>query len=327
MTEKKRFSSYNSEDLEVLEQIKTWLQQAPDRTKAMISSLTGMPSGTVNSLLSGGYHARPSKKLLQILDALERQAMRDQDGRAELPRCETSVHKKITALIQRAHRDRDIGVFAGSPGIGKTSALVDYAMRVKGTAMVGASRGLGHSTFSHMLAQQCEVEVRRSARADEVTLEIIKAFAGTDRMILADEANYLSDQSLDALRRISDQAGIALMLVGLPDLIARIQGIEGRLGQLASRISFWPPVVRKISRDDCSVLVKAYFEPDDMDVGDELVDAYWTCCGGSARLLRNLCRNTYRAATNSDAAVTAKLVERVNEETMAGSNAFRRAQL
>lgn len=326
MTDKKRYKNYSDQDLAMLEEVKTWLQQEPERTKAMISSLTGMPSGTVNSILSGGYQASPTKKLLQILDVLERQAIRDQDGRSELPICETSVHRQITALLKRAHRDRDIGLFAGSPGIGKTSALAMYALQTKNVAMVGASRGIGHATFMHMLAEQANVEVRRSARADEVALEIIKAYAGTDGMILADEANYLSDQSLDALRRISDQAGIALMLVGLPELIARIQGIEGRLGQLASRISFWPPVVRQISRDDCAALVTAYFEPDDMDVGDELVDAYWTCCGGSARLLRNLCRNTYRAATNSDAAVTAKLVERVNEETMAGSNAFRRAQ-
>ena len=250
--------SYSEDDIALVRKIQEWLDEHDNNTIQLINDLTGIPLGTLRPLLAGQYNAKPTAKLVQIIDAVERQKLRDQDGRAELPHVETSVHKQIFQLIARAHRDRDIGIFAGNPGIGKTRGLIYYAMRTPGAAMVGASLGLTHSTFMKTLADACRVEYRRTAKADEIALEITKAVAGTDRIILVDEANYLADQSLEQLRRISDQCGIAVMLVGMPELIARIQGIEGRLGQLASRISFWPPVVRKIQKEDCDLLVKAY---------------------------------------------------------------------
>jgi DNA transposition AAA+ family ATPase len=144
---------------------------------------------------------------------------------------------------------------------------------------------------------------------------LIKSLKGSDRVILVDEANWLPKRSFGALRRISDVAEIGVVLVGTAELLPMVQDPEGRFGQISSRIGFWPALAKQISEKDCALLVTSYCAE---ELPDAVLKAFYGCCEGSARTLKNLLKNTYRYANKNNADITPELIKRINQQAMAG---------
>ena len=137
----------------------------------------------------------------------------------------------------------------------------------------------------------------------------------SDRVILVDEAETLTDQALLHLRRISDAAGIGIVLAGTPALLGLVQDPDGKFGQITSRIGFWPPICQAISEADATALTESYLG---QSLDAETQAAIWTACQGSARALRNLLRSSRRWCGKHQSQIDADVVRQVDRHAMGG---------
>lgn len=305
---------YSDEDKAKIKQILDWLNADESRTAAELSRLTNIKEGTRSSILNCSYASSPTKFLDKMLSAIERQRDRERSGNADIPFTVTSIAKLMKTVCGRAHNDRDFGVFLGRVGTGKTTALHQYVKDNPNAVLIEAFEGIDHSTFiRELIIATGSTIIKGTASAQMANL--IRALKGTDRVILVDEANWLPKRSFGALRRISDVAEIGIVLVGTPELLPMVQDPDGRFGQISSRIGFWPPVAQKITESDCRALVNSYFRK---SIDETVLKAFWGCCEGSARTLRNLLRNALRTADKSKVEISAELVKKINTQTMAG---------
>lgn len=306
-------AAYSDADRAKTLQIVHWLGADPARTGAELSRSADIKDGTRSSILNGSYPSSPTKFLDNLLAAIERSTARH-DAKVDIPYTETSIAKLIAKVCHRAHLDKDFGIFVGRVGVGKTCALRQYCKTNNNAVLVECFEGIDHGVFIAELTVAMGVPVTTGSISLQ-TARLINNLKSSDRVLLIDEANHLSSRSLGALRRLSDVGQIGVVLVGTPELSLMVQDDHGRFGQISSRIGFWPPIAMVIKEEDAAALAMRYFGE---TLSDEVLKAFYACCEGSARTLRNLLRNVWRKSIQYKIAISAELIHKASQEAMAG---------
>lgn len=305
---------YSAADVEAAAEVTRWLDGVRGRSRAGLARAAGLSAGTASQCLSGSYPSSPTAHLEALRSAARRIDERGAEP-VDIPWTDTSVWRQVEAVVRRCHLDRDFGVYAGRVGIGKTAAMRRYAELHPGASvLLYGFPGATAPVVMRLLAAQLGAPGRRRTLAD-LTVDAVDALRGADRVLLVDEAETLSPQSLLHLRRVSDEARVGVCLVGTPALLGLVRDPDGRFGQLSSRVGFWPPIRRSITEEDAAALAASYLgEPP----AEDAMAALWRGCGGSARALKHLMRNSGRQARSDEAPLTGELVERVDRATMGG---------
>jgi DNA transposition AAA+ family ATPase len=310
-------SAYSEADRAMLARVTEWINPEAGRDQATLGRLTGMKAGTLSQVVTGKYPTSPTKWLTLLVDAVERWQERQRAGESSIPLCRTETFNRFSKIIARAHRDRDFGCIFARVGTGKTTAIMAYAER--GSAVVlEAFDGIDHSTVVAELVEATGVKIDTKATQSAKVNAVIKRLKGSDKVILVDEAGWLPDRSLGALRRISDVAKVGVVLAGTPDLEIRIADPDGRFGQITSRTGFWPPVLKEVPANDLVQMARAYLEASGVEAGEEALGQFATSAKGSARLLEKLLRGVLRAARSGGKAITGGMVAEIYNTTFRG---------
>ena len=272
-----RYSEDNQSDtLRVID----WLN-SHQKNQAWLAKVARVNAATLNQVIAGKYGAPPTRHLAKLLDAISRQDARRDIG--QVPFVETSMYQLVNSVCQRASAYRNVGLVHGYVGTGKTTCLKEYARRHPSTVLIESHPQMSTGTLLQVLSNALEVVPARQTN-DARFLALVDALRGTDTLLAVDEAENLQPAALDDLRRIRDLAGIGVVLVGTEELNNLIKPAHGRFNRVRSRITFWPPIVKGITRDDHDALCLAAL--DQLGESDQAVlDRLWDYSQGSARLL------------------------------------------
>jgi DNA transposition AAA+ family ATPase len=257
-----------------------WLNNTMGISKQWLSTTTGLPNGTIASVLSGKYNANPTMQLNAMIDAIQRHGERVEKGIDGDVFAETSIYKLAVTVCNRARTYRNFGVLSGYVGTGKTTALKRYAADNSGVILVEADPDMTSTNLLDDIIEQIGIanpgqSINAKFRA------ITKAMKGTDRLIIVDEAEKTKTAALEYLRRIRDKAGIGIVLAGTERLHAIIAREHGVFDQIRSRAPFVPPIQRSITKEDATQLIRNALPQAD----DDSAKAFWSLCKGSARML------------------------------------------
>lgn len=317
-------AGYTEPDKAKVKRILDWLNRGADEPHGMrtLSSLcrqAALNTSTVHAILNGTYVSPPGKFLELLIDTIKREETREREGVVQIPFVETSVFKMVERVCKRAHLYRDFGLLCGYVGTGKTIALREYVARTPSAMLVQASTDMTPVVLLDKLVALTGADVRKRNRysggtkADKLEA-VIAALSGTDKLLIFDEAETVQASCLNHLRRISDIAGVGVVLIGTEHLEPLVQDEHGRFGQISSRIGFWPPVIKHITEDDAYLIAGAAYNDDELE--PKVLDAFWQCCGGSARVLSKLIPAVQNFCRKKKADLTAELVFDCYAKTM-----------
>lgn len=306
-------ATYTEEDIKKVRLINQWIANKGEGAATKLSGAASIKDGTRSSILNGKYISSPSRFLDKMLDVIGRHEVRE-SSLSDIPFTQTSIANSIQGICERTHNDRDFGLFIGRVGIGKTTACRNVLKEIPTAILIEAFEGIDHSTLIGELIIAVGLPISKGSVSAQ-TAQLIRSIKGTNRLFIIDEADKLNKRSLGALRRLSDNAGVGIVLIGTPELLPMVGDPDGKYGQISSRIGYWTQPVNSVKPTDAIAMIRNYAPK---PIPDDILKAFCIYCEGSARGLKNLMRNTYRAAEKNNSEVTIELIEQIHTITLAG---------
>lgn len=270
---------YTPQDLEKVESIKRWLD-ANGKSRAWLGKKSTIPSGTLSQILGGKYVSSPTRQLNQVLSVLETETERLKDGTPGYVK--GSVHKLLQVVFDRTRKHQNFGVITGYVGVGKTRCAMEYGAAHPMTLIIESSPNMTPGVLLTELLEKLNNAVPPGL--DRKFRELVRVLRGTNYLLIVDEAERLSSSALEYLRRLRDMAQVGVTLMGTEKLTGLIKPQHGQFDQIRSRVGMWPKTIEGITRDDADDMVRTAL----VDVGepaDDVLDALWAYCDGSARVL------------------------------------------
>lgn len=162
--------------------------------------------------------------------------------------CNTGPAKLIWEVIQFCDEQQDMGIAVGPAGIGKTETCNEYFRRNRSTVFITAdiaTRAVG--AVLYMLAKKVGGTKRQKSNS-ALLHSIIERLKDSRRLVLVDEAHFLTWEAFEVIRKIHDCAKVGVAYVGMERLYDQMRGGDTRamlFDQIHSRIA--------IKRDDLKI--------------------------------------------------------------------------
>lgn len=276
--------------------------EASGVTQAAVARAIGKSPTVISQYLSGQYPG-DVPEIDKAVDAfLERQREKRETPKRIVPFVRTTVARKVMEVARIAHLENEIGVVSGDAGLGKTFAVREYTRLNPGVILIEADLGYTARTLFQELHRMLGYDGRGALH--DLFSDVVMKLRGADRLIIVDEAEHLPYRALEMLRRVYDKAGIGILLVGMPRLVANLKGRRAEYAQLYSRVGVAARLERLTERDTLSI-VTAIEEP-----AARLSDDYHRCSGGNARVLSKLVLRSLRVAEVNKTRLSRQVVER-----------------
>lgn len=149
----------------------------------------------------------------------------------------TYISDEVMGAINYCHVQKSFGVVYGDAGIGKTVSVHKYAEDHTEVVLVTAAAML--SKPMQLLKEIArKLRIGDMKRQDDLYCEIVEKLYGSEKCLIIDEANRLPYSTLEMVRDIHDNSGIAVILVGNYEVYTKMTGKgEAAFAQLFSRIA------------------------------------------------------------------------------------------
>lgn len=183
------------------------------KTQKQISKETGLSTSVISQFLNETYSGDNE----QIAETISRYLT---IGKERLNTVQKSCFypglyntQEVLFACNYAHRKNDVVLVSGDAGAGKTTALRYYAQNNTGVIFVTANACA--VTAAAILSLICrEIGLQSTNRRAVLMNGLVEHLAGTNRLIIIDEADHLSLDALQAVRNLNDQAGCGIVFAG-----------------------------------------------------------------------------------------------------------------
>jgi DNA transposition AAA+ family ATPase len=240
----------------------------------------GYSSGVVSAYKSRTYNGNVKAFEASVEAWLKREARRV--SKIEVPTAETTVLDSVRKAVMMAQDDADIAVIVGDSGTGKTTALRTYAAESHSAVLIEVDSSFTKNVLVTEIARAVGVESKGGMTA--VIGRIVEALRGRDTVIMIDEADYLSDSSLELVRRIiNDKAQTGVVLAGLPRLKYKLENLRNDHQQLTSRVGVLLEL-KRLTKGDAVKIIEGVWR----GLSKETIEAFVKTANGSTRTLVKL---------------------------------------
>ena len=261
-------------------------------TGAKLARELGISTSTLSQVKNGTYAADTAaieEKLLSWLDMRAQKAVVTDPGFVM-----TETARQIQADISFANATNSIVVIHGASGVGKTKAAANYQRHNPNVWMITASPSRATMTEClYELAMALGMEQAPRLRGP-LARAIRRRLAGTEGLLIVDEADHISYDTLEELRILAEEAEIGMVLIGNSKVYTQLTGGSRSedFARLFSRIAK-KRALTKTKREDVRAVARAW----DISGDDELATMIQIAeRPGGLRLLNKTLRLSLTAA-------------------------------
>lgn len=258
--------------------IEEWLQSTGTSQSALARAADISPT-VINQVLKGTYGGNLEANLAKIEAAVKHLGDR-KEAYFRAPGFVTiGISKEIFNALQEAVSVSvpRILVLYGDSGIGKTETIKQYISQNKNAYLIEIDPVYTVKSILVVIAEALGINSEGSNHA--LSTAIIKKLRKSGKMLILDEAEYLSPNTLDVIRRIHDKAEIPVALVGMPRLYKNIVSLRRGYEQIANRMVSYN--LDKPGHTDLLKIVEASIP----EVEPDVADAFIECSKGTIRTL------------------------------------------
>jgi len=282
------------------EELKQFMEERGVSLHAVARS-TGISYTAISLWMNKKY----SGKVDKINDAVSNFLLRENE-RKNICRTEfvkTAVAKNVFEIAQICHINNEIGVCYGRAGLGKTFAVREYAKLNSDVILIEADLGYTAKILFSELHKRLGLE--GVGNVYSIMLDIVQKLRNSNRLIIIDEAEHLPYKALELLRRVYDKAGVGILLVGMPRLVANLRGQKGQYEQLYSRVGVSKEVKVLDSTDINKIIDKTL--PDAVGLTEKFLEK----SGGNTRVLAKLLSRADKIARLNESPIDEEIIEEV----------------
>lgn len=232
-------------------------------TQAALARQIGVSQATLSQWLAGKYRgsaAEVEAAVGRYLGAQERALERGEVVVDDPPFVPMPTAERIFPVLRYAQARGAMVAIVGAAGLGKTTAVTDYAARHPNVWRVIASHASGAVGATLLaIADAIGIQVVSRAKSD-LERAVVEKLVRSRGLLVIDEAQYLETATLyelSSLREKStrpDERGVGVVLMGNPQVWSRI---KGAYAQLTSRFSA-PLVLTRPRAGDIDALIDAW---------------------------------------------------------------------
>ncbi len=283
---------------ELLEQYK----QETGLSQNKIAKELGLTAGVISPYLAGKYTGDVQAIDKKVRQLVKRKKAKQAEGvHSDFVFTETA--KSIMKNCFNAHTMAELCIVVGDAGLGKTMALKQYAKTQENVILLETDGTYSPKVILQELCEVLNIEGLASRSNHVMMKAIINKLTGSDSLIIIDEAELLSLKSLELIRRIHDKAGVGVVLAGLHQLRANLQGRNNELRQLYSRVGGHLDIKKALPEEDIRLLASELMGT------DEFNDRLNHLSHGNARRLNKLCCGVIRVAKQNNIKVSEDVID------------------
>lgn len=284
-----------------IQAIQTYLEESGE-SQAKLSHRSGLSPTVVNQVLNGKYKGNIDNCLSKIEEAIQHTRDREAVTFKAPEFSYTSITRKIYNSLSEAQAVAipRILVLYGDSGIGKTRTISEYVEDNATATVIEIRPDFTIKAVLQTIAQ--EIGVSHLGSNFDVTNRIIAKLKGSNRMIIFDEAEYLTAKSLDIIRRIYDKAQIPIVLVGMPNLFHNIKSLRKGFEQIANRMVSYN--LESPTKEDLKTIINSCIPTAD----ESIISAFIECSKGTIRTLILLMQDLINWSAVTGEKITSKRV-------------------
>lgn len=259
-----------------------------DTKKVNISTIArgvNKSASTISLYLSDNYNGRVDtleNDLKNYLKLFEKQQNIELKA---LSFIETNVAKRLFNAANMCQMRGKMGVCYGAPGIGKTTAILEYKKIGSGIIVVDPFEQTSAREVLKQIANQLKVNYHNNMSLDEFTNNVIKKLERNKYLIILDEAENLKMDIFKIIRKIHDKAknNCGILFVGTNELRYLLSKVQSGFPYIASRIGYVEKL-DSLNIPDIEKLIIQYFP----NCSKSLMNTFAKACNFNARNIQNM---------------------------------------
>lgn len=217
---------------EIAEKLRKFIGQSGISQNEFAKTI-GVSGATISGIMKENYPLGDELKgkILNYIDNYNKNPVNTQ----EWVLANTNDFTTMRFVIDETVCSNDMAVLFGNPGTGKTESLKAYARANPAAVLIETVSNMTAAQFIRKTALLLGADAKKS-KFD--TLEsICEHLKRRDAVILVDEAENLSLESLEHIRRIWDFTKTPVIIAGTDVLLKNLKGATRELAQIYSRIA------------------------------------------------------------------------------------------
>lgn len=226
---------------------------------------------------------------------------------------ETSIVKKIFNAANMCQMRGKMGVCYGTPGIGKTTAVLEYQKLGTGVIVVDPIEKTSTRAVLQEIADQLKLNYYQNITLDEFTSNVIKKLEKNKYLLIIDEAENLKVDIFKILRKIHDKTknSCGILFVGTNELFELLKKVKYGFPYITSRIGYLEKL-NALKMDDIEKLVIQYYPT----VEKKLIITIAKTCNYNARAIQNLLDLCFEITSKNNIELDVDVIDSAKENLL-----------
>lgn len=258
------------------------LIESGEITQAQLSKETDTSESIISATRKGYYKGDVDKVKRAFRSFLIKYHEKKAEQPFKIPFTLTTAASKVIKTAKSCQLNSKIGVCFGKPGLGKTTAIKEYAKNNPEVIVIEVSPGDTKKIFIRDLHKALGFD--GVSTFYQMRSDITNRLKNSGRLVIVDETEKLNHVALDTLRRIHDKTDytFGILLIGTPELYHNLRGRKGEYQYLSSRI-LYNIELEALTKEDVEKIVLQVFPE-----AHKFVESFYQHSEGKTRFLCNL---------------------------------------